>query len=532
MKVSVCMIVRNEVSLLPTALASVKGLADEVVIVDTGSDDGTVAMAKALANIVITGWDRMHKGNARNAAITAANGDWIVILDADEQIADPGGVRRFLEGTDAKAVYIRLSFMGGGRPTLSYPQMRMWRKGTFEYKYRAHEVPVPLDGWPKLAHTAFVWEHRPTAGQKWKIQYNLDRLLLDVKENPNDARPLYYLGRQYYYGKEWEKALELLEKYIANPGIDAADALAVMARCHAGLGQEKERISKLFQACALMPQRREWWGELAEVYHAKGEDHVAVGLLKCALEQPPPPRSYVRHSWHGSHIHDLLARCLWKLERYQEGHIHALKAFNMSPGNSRLQTNLKWFQDALAGKKDIEKGPDYYDGIYKWQIEQGALHRSESLLKLVSNFTAGSILDLGCGPGFLADMISGRSYVGVDFSPFALECANRRCQNKAAKFLLGDICSGLALGRKFDTVVLAEVLEHLSQPKQAIYAAQAHAKERIIITVPVNMDDPAHAQPAWTPADLEALIGPLLSCEKVLGKYWLAVVEMKDENDA
>jgi len=62
MKVSLCMIVRNEEKLLAQAVASAEGLVDEVVVVDTGSTDRTVEVAARAGAIVITGADRMHKG--------------------------------------------------------------------------------------------------------------------------------------------------------------------------------------------------------------------------------------------------------------------------------------------------------------------------------------------------------------------------------------------------------------------------------------------------------------------------------------
>lgn len=348
-EVSVCMIVRNEESVLATAIESTMGLADEVVILDTGSTDGTVALAKGLGCRVLTGGDRMNKGASRNQAIDATQGEWVVILDADERIADPVGLRKFLLQSDGQAVYIKLSYMNGDdEPTLTYPQMRCWRRGTFKYQYRAHEVPMPVDGWGKIEHTDLVWEHRPPSDRAWKSQYTLDRLLLDMKENPGHARPLYYLGRQYAYRSEWEKGIEFLTRYLEMPGHDEADAWLCLSKCYGGLGNEPESVRALYRACAAQPERREWWGALAEIYHAKGQDIIATGLLKCALEIPLPERTYVSHYWYGSHIYDLLARCLWKLGRYNEGYGYAKKALALAPGDRRLQNNLAFFEGKLC----------------------------------------------------------------------------------------------------------------------------------------------------------------------------------------
>ena len=348
--VSVCMIARNEEDIIGTAIASTAGLADEIIVLDTGSSDGTMAAAVCHGARVLVGGDRMNKGAARNQASAAADGDWAVVLDCDEQIADPVGLRKFLETTDAGAAYIRLAYMNGNTSTLEYPQMRCWRKGLIEYRYRAHEVPIPPNGkWPKVAHTDFVWEHRPPAGRTWKSQYTLDRLLLDIEEHPGAARPMYYLGRQYMYRSEWELAIEWLEKYLAaQDETNRADAWSCIAKCHSGLGDKRKQIQALHMACAEMPERRDWWCALAELYHAEGKDHIAAGLLKCALEQPRSAKSYHTAYWFGPHIHDLLARCLWKLARYEEGGDHAKRACELEPESQRLKDNLAFFERRLC----------------------------------------------------------------------------------------------------------------------------------------------------------------------------------------
>jgi tetratricopeptide (TPR) repeat protein len=85
--ISLCMIVRNEERFLRDALASVQGVVDEICIVDTGSTDGTVAIAQSCgARISFISW-RDDFAWARNAALAMATGAWIFVLDADERLA-------------------------------------------------------------------------------------------------------------------------------------------------------------------------------------------------------------------------------------------------------------------------------------------------------------------------------------------------------------------------------------------------------------------------------------------------------------
>jgi len=83
---SVSMIVRDAEAWLPACLQSVRGLAQEIVIADTGSTDRTIAVAQQFgARIFRITWHN-HFAEARNLALAAARGDWILSLDADEQL--------------------------------------------------------------------------------------------------------------------------------------------------------------------------------------------------------------------------------------------------------------------------------------------------------------------------------------------------------------------------------------------------------------------------------------------------------------
>ncbi len=86
MKLSVAMIVANEASMVPGFLEAIEGLWDELVVVDTGSSDGTVAAFEAAgAKVVHATWTHDFS-EARNLGLTHVTGDWVLVLDADERV--------------------------------------------------------------------------------------------------------------------------------------------------------------------------------------------------------------------------------------------------------------------------------------------------------------------------------------------------------------------------------------------------------------------------------------------------------------
>ena len=111
MMISACYIVKNEEENLQCSIASIKTQVDEIVVVDTGSTDNTVAIAKkAGANVYHYQWqDDFSK--ARNFALSKAHGDWLILLDADEYFTEntSSNIRRAISQAhqaDALAVQI------------------------------------------------------------------------------------------------------------------------------------------------------------------------------------------------------------------------------------------------------------------------------------------------------------------------------------------------------------------------------------------------------------------------------------------
>jgi len=86
MQLSLCMIVKNEAELLPDCLSSVQGLADEVILVDTGSTDATIEIGQQWGVQVYSYPWRSDFAAARNHSLSYAKGDWVLVLDADEVV--------------------------------------------------------------------------------------------------------------------------------------------------------------------------------------------------------------------------------------------------------------------------------------------------------------------------------------------------------------------------------------------------------------------------------------------------------------
>jgi len=169
-KVSVIINTLNEEANLPGCLESVRW-ADEVVLVDMHSEDGTVAIAEEFGCRVFTHERTGYVEPARNFAIAQAGCDWLLVLDADERVSPELAkwATENLDSTTATAFRIpRRNYYGETWITCCgwFPdeQLRLYRRGSVSYSDRIHRAPdiegtietLPLEGEAYLKHYAFA----------------------------------------------------------------------------------------------------------------------------------------------------------------------------------------------------------------------------------------------------------------------------------------------------------------------------------------------------------------------------------------
>ena len=183
------MIVRDEAVSLGRAIASFEGVADEVVVVDTGSTDDTVAVARAHgARVVHHVWQKDFS-LARMAGFEAATGDWAFALDADERLLPESRdeVRRVVDtGTANAYLVMRRDLMTNG-----FTEMPFVRLGLIDRRLRMvgriHERFDPP--FARIEATTIVIEHDGYLGgrNEARLRRNVELLELEIAERPGQA---------------------------------------------------------------------------------------------------------------------------------------------------------------------------------------------------------------------------------------------------------------------------------------------------------------------------------------------------------
>jgi len=225
LKLSLCMIVKDEEEMLPRCLAAVAPAVDEIVIVDTGSTDRTIEIARSYgAEVIERPWTGSFS-DARNTSFDAATGDWIIYLDADEVLVpeDVNRLRELTGRTWREAFYlVETSYTGelGDGAAITNNALRVFRnRPNYRFTGRLHEQiahNLPTYAAGRIEQSSVRIEHYGYLGAvrdaKEKSRRNLDLLKAQQAESPADAFLHFNLGTEYSVLGDYNSALTQYEQ--------------------------------------------------------------------------------------------------------------------------------------------------------------------------------------------------------------------------------------------------------------------------------------------------------------------------------
>jgi tetratricopeptide (TPR) repeat protein len=263
-RVSLCMIARNEERFLPECLARARDAVDEIVLVDTGSTDRTVAIAESFgARVLHAPWTDDFSA-PRNVGLQAATGDWILVLDADEFV-QPGScerIRELVRSRDALGYHLHFVNVYGNGKTLGVMMVRLFRNlPGIRYENVIHEQVTPSlqrIGAPLglvLASADVEVEHHgytdEVMNERGKNERNERLFQKQLAQAPDDVYGLYkygdFLRRVPGRGADAKRMLDrCLELILEGPpslprGLPYAGEVAALCALEAARAGDNER---------------------------------------------------------------------------------------------------------------------------------------------------------------------------------------------------------------------------------------------------------------------------------------------------
>jgi glycosyltransferase involved in cell wall biosynthesis len=228
---SLCMIVKNEERNLPRCLDSVRDLAGELIVVDTGSTDATTSIAARYgAEVISFDFTIVDFAAARNRAIARARGRWILVLDADETLDRTGAptIEKLVALDENVGFFLERHnrWSDSSNPTTDYVVRLFPNRPNHRYRGRVHETidASILSGGGSLRKTGIRIDHNfasdPEARRGKNHRY-IEILKEEIAADPSDDSRLDFLAAEYHQLGMFAEAAEIAEHIVRLRPLDA-----------------------------------------------------------------------------------------------------------------------------------------------------------------------------------------------------------------------------------------------------------------------------------------------------------------------
>ncbi len=373
MHISACYIVKNEAENLSQSLSTIRDVADDLVIVDTGSTDATCRIAvQAGARVFHFDW-RDDFAAARNYALRQAVNDWIIFLDADEGFIHSGIVRDKINAiaavspmVDAVMVTrINLDMAHDGRELGNDRCIRVLRRSPgIRYEGRIHENIVRMDGALclfqddgdlTLYHTGYSTDIIVP-----KVERNLRLLQQDMAEHGEGPGHYLHLADCYFGLRDYKQAMKYAILALDSPVQPVASRVELFHTAIESMRQldwpMEEQLALAEMAIREYPQQPEFYGERGMILCGLGRlDEAKESLLEAIDRYEHPPARSTAETYFTEDVAAIVYARLGELEalKGETGKADGffLRAMEANPGNERVREKYERFRK----EKDCRK---------------------------------------------------------------------------------------------------------------------------------------------------------------------------------
>lgn len=364
-RISLAMIVRNEEERLAECLESVKDTVDEMVIVDTGSCDDTVRIAKQYTEKVYCfPWSDDFSA-ARNFAIEQTIHEWILYLDADERLDIQAGDLYALVNQGRYSAYClplyAIKEAGDYRESDRFMVLRLFKR-KYRFKGAIHEYVFVNDPeevgtalFPVICHTAVS-----SAERHIRRGRNIALLKKAIAENTTDPYLQYYLGIEWLGLGRFNFAIsafrKALNKLSPQQIVFRSPAVRHLIQCYKNAGQLDEAICLCLEESQHYPEYGDLYFDGGVLFELKSEYSIAIKWFQEAVKLGTPPIAFFHTDGTGGYLANYhLGYCSEKIGLYKEA--------------------IKHYEEALNNNKN------YYYPLYPLVLLQVAQHSAKDAIK-------------------------------------------------------------------------------------------------------------------------------------------------------
>lgn len=335
-RLSLCMIVKDEEEMLPRCLEAVAPAVDEIVIVDTGSTDRTIEIARSFGARVIEHTWTGDFSEARNISLEAATGEWFIYLDADEVLVaeDAPKLRGLLGRTWREAFFVHETNFTGREEhgsAVTHSTLRIFRNRP-EYRFtgRLHEQiadKLPTFASERMAQSPIRVDHFGYLGvvrdARDKSRRNIEILEQQRSEQAPTAFFHFNLGSEYLVVGEAQKGVEEFEQawQLIRPESLVPEAFGatlalrtMMALC--AVGRQQEAITRADAWMETFPGFTDLVYEQGQAAMGLGREDDAIAYFERCIKMGDATGGYTAWVGTGTYLPriNIAIRCLLKGE--------------------------------------------------------------------------------------------------------------------------------------------------------------------------------------------------------------------------
>jgi glycosyltransferase involved in cell wall biosynthesis len=307
-RLTLCMIVRDEEVHLARCLESVKGLVDEIVVVDTGSRDETIAIARRYGAIIKEVPWQHDFAAARNEALNLATGDWVLSLDADEALSPESRAKvpALLANPHAEGYTVTIQNLTGETHSDAHEHelalaFRLWRNHSlYRFVGSIHEQILPVihavNPKAEVKHSGLIIIHdgyiTETVTAKGKLNRNVSLLETALSRHPDNQFLRFCLAGEYYLRRRFREARPIFQSALSKTPADASWRPPLVKYYAATLGEVgnwPEAIALLEIEVPRYPDFTDLTYLVGMAYSHLGKHEKAISLFQACVTMGPAP---------------------------------------------------------------------------------------------------------------------------------------------------------------------------------------------------------------------------------------------------
>ena len=350
--ISLCLIVKNEEKVLGNCLGSVEGIADEIIVVDTGSTDATKEVAQRFgARVCDFEWIYDFSA-ARNYSFAQARMDYIMWLDADDVLLPEDRTKllalkqNFDTTLDAVTMMYNYNFDETGNVTETARRIRLARRSmNFTWKGYVHEDLSPDTTYRYLDSDIIVTHNKLEAGPSHR---NIEIYEKHMREG-HELRSIdlfQYALEMEAVNQGFEKAIEYYEKFLQRPERDTdlnmtMVAMHRLARCYYMAGHPEKEWETTLRSLEMDVPRPEFCCRMGERFLQREKWRQAAFWYELAIQNPAGEERVVQNYPFRTWLpHKQLGLCYYRLGDYPNSLRHNESALQYMPQDPDIHTNI------------------------------------------------------------------------------------------------------------------------------------------------------------------------------------------------